>query len=251
VRPDEYGVTIMLNRIAIFVACLLALLLVLAAAEKPPAQFQTVGKFSGGTAAENIALTSVRFGGHSDFTRMVLDFSTRLDNGNLVDANAHPVYSVEYREYPYRLVLKLQDVWFPPDIEVAAKPALPFSVVAREDGTIKEMQVFLRGPAAFKVIEIDDPAKLSIDVKPLKTAVPDVYTVQLTGSYSATEAFALVEQSTFPAGYEPSVLVLGDLVVVEQVILDPANASKLDAALRDMGYASVINERRGNELPQQ
>ena len=42
-----------------------------------------------------------------------------------------------------------------------------------------------------------------------------------------------------------------DLVVVEQVILDPANASKLDAALRDMGYASVINERRGNELPQQ
>ncbi|MBN2081360.1 hypothetical protein JW859_04040 [bacterium] len=240
----------MLNRIAIFVACLLALLLVLAAAEKPPAEFLTVGRFDGGTATDNVALTAVRFGGHADYTRMVLDFATRQDNGTYVDANTHPVYSVEYREFPYRLVIKLQDVLFKPDLEVAAKPALPFSVVAREDGTIKEMQVFLEGPAAFKVIEIDDPAKLSIDVKPLNATVPTIYTVQLTGNYTATEAFSLVERSSFPAGYDPAVLVLGDLVVVEQVILDPQTASMLDAALREMGYASVINERRGNELPQ-
>jgi len=123
-------------------------------------------------------------------------------------------------------------------------------VVTREDGTIKEMQVFLAGPSEFKVIEIDGPAKLSIDVRPLSLTVPPIYTVQVTGSYTASEAYALVERGEFPQGFEPQVLVLGDVVVVEQAFPDASSAAAMDAALRDMGYASVINERRGDELPQ-
>lgn len=234
----------------IFGLAMAALLLALAAADKPPAQFISAGEFSGGVASDDLALTGVRFGHHSGFTRMVLDLSQRAEDGALSGAPRHPVYRVAYREYPYRLVIGLQDVWFDTAARVGTKPALPFSVVTREDGTIKEMQVFLAGPSEFKVIEIDGPAKLSIDVRPLSLAVPAVYTVQVTGTYTASEAYALVERGEFPAGYEPCVLVLGDVVVIEQAFADAAAAATVDAALRDMGYASVINERRGDELPQ-
>jgi hypothetical protein len=240
----------MLSRLAIFVWWLLVLLIVLAAAEKPPAQFIPSGSFSGGVAVENAALTAVRFGQHSDYTRMVLDLAQRGPDGALHDAQQHPLYSVRYAEYPYRLLISLQDVWFDPQVEVVARPALPFSVIAREDGTIKEMQVYLSGPSEFKLIEIDDPAKLSIDVRPRQVKIPLIYTVQLTGDFTATEAFALVERGEFPAGFAPAALVLGDLVVVEQAFTNANEAAQMDAALKEMGYASVINERRGNELPQ-
>jgi hypothetical protein len=241
----------MLSRLAIFVSCLLVLFLVLAAADKPPAQFTSSGSFSGGVATDDVALTSVRFGSHSDYTRMVLDLARRTSSGALVDANMHPLYSVRYELFPYRLVINLQDVWFDPDVEVGARPALPFTVVARENGTIKEMQVFLPSPSEFKVIEIDDPAKLCIDIRPQRGDVPVIYTVQITGHYTATEAYALVEQGNFPAGYQPSALVLGDLVVIEQAFTNAVTAAQMDAALKEMGYACVINERRGNELPQE
>lgn len=241
----------MLSRLAIFVSCLLVLFLVLAAAEKPPAQFTSSDSFSGGVATDDVALTSVRFGSHSGFTRMVLDLSRRSADGSLRDADVHPLYSVRYEQFPYRLVISLQDVWFDPDVEVGAKPALPFTVIAREDGSIKEMQVFLPNPAEFKVIEIDDPAKLCIDVRPQARDVPVIYTVQIMGDYTATEAYALVEQANFPAGYRPAALVLGDLVVIEQAFTNADTAAQMDAALKEMGYACVINERRGNELPQE
>jgi hypothetical protein len=240
----------MLSRIAIFGLAMVVLLVALAAADKPPAQFISAGEFSGGVAADDIALTGVRFGHHTGYTRMVLDLSQRSDDGALSGAPRHPVYRVAYREYPYRLVVSLQDVWFDPGARVGTKPALPFSVVTREDGTIKEMQVYLAGPSEFKVIEIDDPAKLSIDVRPDSAAVPTIYTVQVTGSYTASEAYALVERGEFPAGFEPQVLVLGDIVVIEQAFPDAGAAAAMDADLRGMGYASVINERRGDELPQ-
>ena len=241
----------MMRRLAMIVVGSLALLLLLTgAAEKPPAQFISTGAFSGGTAVDNVVLNSVRFGHHSDYTRMVLDLSQKSAEGRLTDAQNHPVYRIEYKEFPYRLEITLQDVWFDADARVAAKPALPFSIVAREDGTIKHMQVFLNAPSEFKVIEIDDPAKLSIDVRPTHLEVPSVYTVQLLGPEDASAAYALVEQGSFPEGYNPSVLVMGEMVVVEQAYADITTASEVDAALKDMGYSSVINERMGNELPQ-
>jgi len=241
----------MVSRLAILVWWLLVLLLVLAAAGKPPAQFKSAGSFSGGVALDDGALTGIRFGKHSDYTRMVLDLAQRGEDGSLKDAAQHPLYTVSYAEFPYRLLISLQDVWFDPGAQVGARPALPFSVITREDGRIKEMQVYLSGPSDFKVIEIDDPAKLSIDVRPSSTPTPRIYTVQLIGKYTATEAFALVERGGFPAGYQPAALVLGDLVVVEQAFTNANEAAQMDAALKEMGYASVINERRGNELPQE
>ncbi len=229
------------------VVCAAGVLLGLAVAqiEQAPAEFRQQGSFTGGQQQDGIVLDSIRFGSHDDYTRMVLDFQTNAGGAVAL----HPLYSVTYLECPYRLVITLPGVKFNAEAQLTSKPALPFSVVTPPSGEIKEMQIFLTGPSEFKVIEIDDPAKLSIDVRPARQQVPQIFSVQITGPHTAAEAFALVEQGTFPTGFKPYALVLGNLVVVERAFTDPAQAAEYDAQLRDMGYASVINERRGDELP--
>lgn len=222
-----------------------AMLLIGAAAEKPPAQFEYGKLFSGGVSDSGMVLSGIRFGKHSGYTRMVLDFTT--DSGG--DATKHPKYSIEYAEFPYRLVIKLEGVTFNSKAKVQANPALPFSVITPKSEMVKEMQVYLPGPSEIKVIEIDDPAKLSVDVRPVSRDIPSIFTVQLLDPNNAQEAYAIVERGNFPPGYNPRVLVLGEVVVVEQVFPNPAEAAKADDALREMGYTSIINQRLGNELP--
>ncbi|MCB1221304.1 MAG: hypothetical protein H7A35_16545 [Planctomycetales bacterium] len=231
----------------IALAVLLALsVLLCSAGEKPPAEFISSGTFNGGTSRGGMLLEGVRFGRQGNATRMVLDLAK--SDGSAADK--HPVYSVEYREFPYRLVIRLEGVSFSDKTKVQSSPALPFSVVTPPDGSIKELQVFLSGPSEFKVIEIDDPAKLSIDVRPLKSDIPNIYSVQLTGPANAAEAYALIEQGSFPDGFLPDAVVMGNVVVVEQTFTSASEAARMDRMLQEMGYTCIINERRGNELPQ-
>lgn len=209
---------------------------------KPPAVFVSSGGFSGGKEGAQAAITGVRFGKQGDATRMVID---------LGEAAAHPTYSFEMKQYPYRIIARFSGVRLADNPQVQQKGALPFSIVTTPDGMVKELQVFLPGPSEYKVIDIDDPAKFSIDVRTIRAEVPDVYTVQLTAPQTAAEAFALAEQGQFPEGYRPEVLVIGKFVVVEQAFTEPGAAAAMDTALRQLGYASVINERGGAELPQQ
>ncbi|MDQ3024263.1 MAG: hypothetical protein M3R04_07785 [bacterium] len=222
---------------------------------RPPAQYKSGGAFKGGSAKAYTVIDGIRFGTQEGggAMRMVLDFDEwdGTPSGIRRPATAHPGYSVELLPYPYRLVIRMNQTMFDSHAKVMSSPALPFSVVAEDNGMVKEMQVFLSGPSEFKVIEVDDPAKLSIDVRSLGSATATtVFTVQLTDPHSPEEAFALVEQGSFPDGFKPRVLVLGSLVIVEGVYTDMREAVKMDASLRSMGYACVINERPGNELPQ-
>ena len=187
-----------------------------------------------------MTLTGVRFGEADGAKRMVLDFG---------EAKLHPKYSVEVKQYPFRLVAHFSGLKLADSPQVQTKGALPFSIVSTPDGMVKELQIFLRGPSEYKVIEVDDPAKLAIDVRGASATVPTVYAVQLTSPTNAAEAFALTEGGKFPDGYKPDVLVVGQLVVVEQAFTDAAQAADMDAALRKLGYACVINERGGSELP--
>lgn len=222
-----------------------------AAAPKPPAQFIAAGRFSGGSESVQAVVSGIRFGAYDDFKRMVLDLEEPGPSGQRRPASAHPAYRVEYAVFPYRLVITLVNTTFEPSTAVQSKPAMPFSVIAEEGSReLREMQVFLPGPSEFKVIEIDDPAKICIDVRSAPApAVPTVYTVQVMDATTPEQAFALVEAGRWPAGFAPQVLVLGATTVLEQAFTDPAEAARCDDALRAMGYQSVINERRGNELP--
>lgn len=208
---------------------------------KPPAQFTSASSFSGGKVAATAAISGVRFGKVDGATRMVLD---------LGEAAELPAYQFELKQYPFRLVGRFTGLSLSSNPKIQQNGALPFSIVTTTDGQVKELQIFLPGPSEFKVIEIDGPAKFAIDVRSIKSAVPNVYTVQLTGPTSAAEAFALVEQGSFPEGFRPDVLVIGQFVVVEQAFTEPTLAARMETELRQMGYASVINERGGAELPQ-
>jgi hypothetical protein len=208
---------------------------------RPPAEFTASGGFAGGKAGIAATLTGVRFGKVDNATRMVLDFG---------EATVHPEYTFEIKQFPYRLVAHFSRLTLASAPNVQQKGALPFSIVTTPDGLVKELQIFLPGPVEYKIIEIDDPAKLSIDVRRTKADVPDIYTVQLTAPQTAAEAYALAEHGQFPEGFKPEVLVIGQFVVLEQAFTEPAAAAAMDSALREMGYASVINERGGAELPQ-
>jgi hypothetical protein len=211
------------------------------AVPRPPAQFTADGSFVGGSAEASAVLTGVRFGKQGEATRMVLD---------LGDAQRHPQFSFELKSFPYRIVARFDNLRLADSPSVQQKGALPFSIVTTPDGAIKELQIYLSGPSEFKVIEVDGPAKFAIDVRANGQVTPNIYTVQLTAPQTAAEAYALVERGVFPAGYSPEVLVIGKFVVVEQAFLEPGQAAAMDSALREMGYASVINERNGAELPQ-
>jgi len=221
------------------------LLVCIPANSEEPAEFKAGGSFAGGKSTDGMVLSGIRFGRHTGYTRMVLDFEF-AGGGQTAQ---HPVYEVAYLEFPYRLSIRLQGVTFSSDSVVQAKPALPFSVVTELNGTVREMQIYLSGPSEFKVIEIDNPAKLSIDVRRLEQAVPDIFTVQLLAPQNAQEAYALLEQGNLPTGYNPSVLVLGEVVVVEQVFTDPSAAVAMESALKELGHSAVINQRRGDQLP--
>jgi hypothetical protein len=221
-----------------------------AADTKPPAQFKSEGSFSGGSAVSGTIVSGVRFGAYPEYTRMVLDLQQTETGGKLIEAVAHPQYMVEYRNFPYRVVIRMPGAAFKLDAPVQSKPALPFSVVASPGGgELREVQVFLPGPSDFKVIEIDDPAKICIDIRPRQEQVPTVYTVQVLDADTAERAYAMSDSGKWPPGFSPQVLVLGSTVVLEQAFTDPVDAASCDEALRAMGYRSVINERRGNELP--
>jgi hypothetical protein len=237
--------------LTILTAAAVLALLTSAAETKAPAQFKASGSFSGGTPYSGMLVSGIRFGAYEDFTRMVIDLQAVDPNsGNRYDATAHPQYSVTYRTYPYRIEISLPLVSFDTQAKIQSKPAMPFSVVAPVDGPIKEMQVFLPGPSEFKVIEIDDPAKICIDVRPLRAVtIPTIYSVQIMDATSAEQAYALLESGKLPPEYQPDVLLLGGSVVLEQAFEDPAEAARIEDSLRKLGYQSVINERRGDELP--
>jgi hypothetical protein len=105
-------------------------------------------------------------------------------------------------------------------------------------------------PAVFKVIEIDDPAKLSLDIK-LATgeSIPNVFAVQLQGIDGVERAFELVEGSELPLEYKPDVLVLGNAVFVEAIYFTLKEAAEVAGKLEKAGFSTLVSERRGNELP--
>jgi hypothetical protein len=229
------------------------------AQDKPPvtpAEFRSAGSFSGGVLTAGVRLDGIRFGSHDGYTRMVLDFSAQrgapaeavLPDGGLA---LHPRYEVAYAQYPYRLCLKFLGVGFDGSASVQSRPALPFSVVTGADSRIVELQIFLSGPSRFKVIEIDGPAKLAIDVQPDPAqSVPEVFCVQITDARTPEDAYGLLRTAGWPDGALPSAIVLGDKVVLEYAYTDRAGAVSMQARLRDLGYSSLINERRGDQLPQ-
>ncbi|OGK09258.1 MAG: hypothetical protein A2Y63_00580 [Candidatus Riflebacteria bacterium RBG_13_59_9] len=236
---------------AVFVLLLLALVstVVPAQPQKAPAQYKRSGSFFGGRELPGCALTGLRFGKHPDFLRIVLDLSIAQDD-KLIGAPRHPPYRVEYRQFPYRLCVSFEGVKYNEDAQVETKDAVPLSIVTKANNDIQLIEMFLQGPALFKVIEVDDPAKLAIDVKYLPgEPIPTIYAIQLQDVKDVQAAFALLAAGDFPENFEPNVIVVGNAVFVEDTYLTLEEASVIVARLEKAGYSAMITERKGDELP--
>ncbi len=220
-----------------------------AQAQKAPAQFKASGAFSGGAKLAGCVLDGIRFGKHPDYTRIVLDFSVE-SGGKRTGAPSHPAYKVEYKKFPYRFKITFDGVKYAENAKVQSKDAVPFSIVTRADNTIQMIEMFIQGPALFKVIEIDDPAKLSLDFRFLPNEpVPVVWAVQLQEVKDVQSAFKLLEAGGFPEGFEPDVIAIGSSIFVEAVYLTMDEAAQAVAKLDDMGIPAIVAERKGSDLP--
>ncbi len=212
---------------------------------KAPAQYKSSGHFAGGSELPGCVLTGIRFGKHSGFLRIVLDFSVG-NNG----APKHPPYRIEYRTFPYRFRITFEGVKYAEDAHVDTLHAVPLSIVTNAENDIQLMEMFITGPALFKVIEVDDPAKLALDVKFLPNeAVPVVYAVQLQDIADVQTAFSLINRGDLPQGFAPDIIVIGNSVFVEDTYLTLEEAAAVVARLDDAGYPAMVTERLGNELP--
>ena len=244
-RLTRWGVSL-----AVSLGCILAvsaLVAVNAAAQpqKAPAQYKSSGHFSGGSELPGCVLTGIRFGKHSGFLRIVLDFSVGSSG-----APKHPPYRIEYRTFPYRFRITFEGVKYAEDARVDTLNAVPLSIVTNAENDIQLMEMFITGPALFKVIEVDDPAKLALDVKFLPDeTVPIVYAVQLQDVGDVQTAFALVNSEDLPDGFGPDVIVIGNAVFVEDTYLTLEEAVAIVSRLDDAGYPAMVTERLGNELP--
>ena len=244
-RLTRWGVSL-----AVSLGCILAvsaLVAVNAAAQpqKAPAQYKSSGHFSGGSELPGCVLTGIRFGKHSGFLRIVLDFSV-----GSTGAPKHPSYRIEYRTFPYRFRITFEGVKYAEDARVDTLNAVPLSIVTNAENDIQLMEMFITGPALFKVIEVDDPAKLALDVKFLPDeTVPIVYAVQLQDVGDVQTAFALVNSEDLPDGFGPDVIVIGNAVFVEDTYLTLEEAVAIVSRLDDAGYPAMVTERLGNELP--
>jgi hypothetical protein len=254
------GAICIVRRVAVAAGFMAALALLLAlpyaspkamqaAPQKAPAQFKTSGAFSGGAKLAGSVLDGIRFGKHPDFMRVVFDFSVE-SGGKRTGAPSHPSYKIEYKKFPYRFKITLEGVKYAEDAVVQSVDAIPFSIVTSSDNTIQIMELFVPGPAMFKVIEVDDPAKLSLDIKFLPNEpVPTVWAVQLQDVKDVQSAFKLLNAGGFPEGFEPDILVIGNSVYVEGIYLTLDAAAQAVAKLDDMGIPAIVAERKGSELP--
>jgi len=214
-----------------------------------PAKYKQEGFFAGGRELPGAMLTGIRFGKHRDFLRIVFDLGVERD-GKVVGAPFHPPYKIEYLRYPYRFRVTFKGAKYAPNAKVETAQALPLTVVTTADDTIKVIELFVNRPAVFKVIEIDNPAKLALDVKErVDEEIPRVYAVQLQGVDDVESAFGLVEDSAFPPDYRPDILVLGNTVFVEAVYFTLEEAARVAGKLEKAGFTTLVSERQGNELP--
>lgn len=215
-----------------------------------PAQFKDAGFFAGGKADDGIAITGIRFGKDKDIRRVVIDFGAIDQGGKIVPAEVHPRYRVEYRACPYRFTVTFPSVKYADTAKVQKKYGMPFSLVTDKSGRIAQLEFFITSPAMFKVIEVDDPARLAIDIKFRHDAeVPKVHVVQVVGVETVERAFELVDLNRFPASFKPQVVVIGDRFFIEGIYDTFEKAVQVNSELENSGYSTIISERKGNAFP--
>jgi hypothetical protein len=173
-----------------------------------------------------------------------------MKDGKYVGAPTHPPYRIEYGKYPYRFKVTLEGVKYAETATIENQYAVPLSIVTSAENTVQLIEFFVSRPALFKVIEIDDPAKLSLDVKYTATEpIPTVWAVQLQDVPDVETAFRLLNEFDFPEGYEPDLIVLGNSIFVEDAYLSLEAAAAMVAKLEAAGLPAMVTERGGNELP--
>ena len=207
---------------------------------------------AGGKPGVTAVIEQIRFGRHPSFHRTVLD----LASGKAGEAHGflklHPRYSIEYREFPSRLNIYFEDVYVEPSTKVMSDAQLPFELISDRSGKVVKLTLFLPGPSEFRVIEVDDPAKLAIDIRPATETGEQkkIYAIQVYGFASLDDALRVFSSGQLDRRMFDLFVVEGT-PLIEAALTDYQLASKLALQIEDElpGVKVVVSERRADSLP--
>lgn len=207
---------------------------------------------AGGRPGVVATIEQIRFGRHPNFHRTVLDLVAGKAGETHSYLGLHPRYSIEYRDFPSRLNIYFEDVYVEPTTKVMSKHQLPFELISDRTGKVVKLTLFLPGPSEFRVIEVDDPAKLAIDIRPVSNPSPKkrVYAIQVYGFASLDDALRVLSSGQLDRRMFDLFVVEGT-PLIEAALTDYQLASRLALEIEDElpGVKVVVSERKADSLP--
>lgn len=220
-------------------------------------QQQYIGKiYSGGRTLDGTGLLGIRYGNHTDFKRIVLDFAhSNADLGSAdtwAPAPAVPRWVVKVQDNPYRLEIRLSECSQVDGFKVTGEDPYPTYCALDKGGDVRQVNIYFGVPVKVKIFEIEKPgpARLVIDVQSRQSQlVNPIWVIQYTDLQSLEDAIEKADITDYPMSFDPSLLVVKDKYYVEQVFNLKETADSVFKALLDAGEAVKLFSRDHAELP--
>ena len=214
------------------------------------------GIVRGGQIYDPIHVNGLRWGKHAGFERLVMDiykFVGYAEQGPPI-VTPHR-FEVAYEHYPFRLVFTLftvqsfsaEKINFSETDLIQNFYPLPYW---GDEGV--KITIVLNGPIEFEVFELHNPAKIVIDLRPMKPVDwPDVYSLR-TAPAEPIELFGNLEEEIFHVtGKEVRVLEAegGGYLVEEGYYATKKEAEERREILKKKGLSLVIENRGPLDIP--
>ena len=220
-------------------------------------QLQYTGKvYSGGKGLEKAGLLGIRYGNHTDFKRIVLDFAqSNADLGRAdtwAPAPIVPRWVVQVQDNPYRLEIRVNDCAKVEGFKVSGEDPYPTYCATDASGIVHQVNIYFGVPVKVKIFEVEKPgpARLVIDVQSRQSElINPVWVIQFNDIQTIEAALKAADRSDYPVNFNPSLLVVKDKFYVEQAFNIKDTADIVFKALIDAGESCRLFSREHSELP--
>ncbi len=214
------------------------------------------GTVTGGVASNVMDLNNVRFARHPDFERLIIDVQQLWER---VPADKPSVFSVDYEQYPFRLVVTLDSVRFEvsahfPDFRNSDYISGMYSLPAYDWGNVN-WSIALKKPVKYEVYELHQPGRIVIDIKGGDLAAdkfPPVYSLRTRSAEFNYKYLTNLEErlSEFQAKKVRILRSQNNKYMIEEgYYYTRQEARKRQKLFASKGIALFIEKRQADQIP--
>jgi len=206
--------------------------------------------WGGGKDSQRVSLQTTRLAAHATYQRLVFDFT----QGAAV-ANGVPEYEVQCGAFPARVTVTLRGI-----LNCLAQP------ISRPQGLVRatynlggrwaeeqRISVYLDRPVKLRVLPLDVPARLVVDMQADLTApAQPQYAVYVQPAGQKADAIERVLRALSQAGIAGDIVVASDgktRFIQTDVFPSQAEAAARAARLRELSFTACPAKQPANQLP--